>query len=147
MIRCDPFGWVSPANPALAARLTWRDAIGSQTRNGIYSGIFFAVAMADAIAHGDPIRALNTAQTYVPPKSRFAEMIDFTRKVCAEHHDWEQANNALYARYDCDLFAPERAPMNHSLINAAIVILSILKGEGDLTRTIGISVMAGRDTD
>jgi ADP-ribosylglycohydrolase len=37
--------------------------------------------------------------------------------------------------------------MNHSLINAAIVIMALIKGQGDFTRTVGISVMAGRDTD
>jgi len=146
-IRCDPFGWAAPANPALTARMAYRDAANSQTRNGIYSGIFFSVAMADAFSHGDPIRAMETAEQYVPPKSRFAEMVRFTRQACRKHADWEAANAALYARYDQDAFAPEKAPMNHSLINAGIVLLAILKGEGHFTRTVGISVMAGRDTD
>lgn len=146
-IRCDPYGWAAPANPALAARLAFRDACGSQTRNGIYSGIFFAVAMADAFGQGDAIKALATAETYVPSKSRFAEMIRFTREACRKHEDWEAVNAELYARYDQDAYAPKKAPMNHSLINAAITIMAILKGGGDFTRTLGISVMAGRDTD
>ena len=146
-IRCDPFGWAAPANPALAAELAWRDAANSQVRNGIYSGIFFAVAMADAFSHGDPIRALATAEAYVPPRSRFAEMIRITRQACRNHADWESANAALYARYDQDVYAHQRSPMNHSLINAGIVIMAILMGGGDFTRTLGISVMVGRDTD
>jgi ADP-ribosylglycohydrolase len=146
-IRCDPFGWAAPANPALAARLAYRDAANSQTRNGIYSGIFFAVAMADAFSHGDPAAAIATAEQYVPPRSRFAEMIRFVRQVCREHDDWQAANAALYARYDQEVFAPGQAPANHSVINAGIVIMAILKGAGDFTRTVGISVMAGRDTD
>jgi len=146
-IRCDPYGWAAPANPPLAARMAYRDACGSQTRNGIYTGIFFAVAMADAIGQGDPIAALATAEHYVPPRSRFAEMIQFTRQACREHDDWQAVNAALYARYDQDAYAPKKAPMNHSLINAAITIMAILKGRGDFTQTLGISVMAGRDTD
>ena len=146
-IRCDPFGWSAPANPTLAARLAYKDAVGSQTRNGIYSGIFFAVAIADALACGDPVRALDTAQQYVPPKSRFAQMIDFTRQACRQHQDWEAANAAIYARYDQDFHASQKAPMNHSLINAAITIMAILKGGGDFGRTVCIAVMAGRDTD
>ena len=146
-IRCDPYGWAAAANPSLAARLAYQDAVGSQRRNGIYSGMFFAIAMADAFSHGDAVRALDTAEAYIPPKSRFAEMIRLTRQACGQHSDWEQANAAIYARYDQDVFAPKRAPMNHSLINAAIVIMAILKGGGDFTRTVGIAVSAGRDTD
>jgi ADP-ribosylglycohydrolase len=74
-------------------------------------------------------------------------MIAVARRACAEHDDWQEANAAIYARYDRDLYAPELAPANHCLINAAIVIMAILKGQRDFSRTIGISVMAGRDTD
>jgi hypothetical protein len=138
-IRCDPFGWAAPANPALAARMAFQDARSSQVRNGLYSGVFFAVAIADAFSHGDPVRALATAERYVPPRSRFAEMIRFTRAACRDHADWQAANAAIYGRYDRDLYAPHRAPMNHSLINAAIVILAVLKGAGDFTKTAGIA--------
>ncbi len=146
-IRCDPFGWAAPANPALAAELACKDAVSSQTRNGIYSGIFFAVCMADALAGGDVAAAIDTAAAYVPPKSRFAEMVHFVRRACAAADDWEAVNAAIYDRYDTAYGRTERAPMNHCLPNAAITIMSLLTGGGDFGRTIGIAVMAGRDTD
>ncbi len=46
-IRCDPWGWGAPANPGLAARMAYKDAANSQVCNGIYSGIFFSVLLAD----------------------------------------------------------------------------------------------------
>ncbi|MBA4387961.1 MAG: hypothetical protein C0404_08260 [Verrucomicrobia bacterium] len=142
MIRCDPWGWASPGNPALAARLAYEDAVGSQTRNGIYSGIFFSVLLADTLATGDPVRSIDTAAAYVPPRSRFAEMVRFVRQQCAGEPDWEKVNAAIYARYpaECKQF-------NHSLPNAAIVLLGLLKGGGDFTRTLGITVSAAMDTD
>lgn len=146
-IRCDPFGWAAPGDPALAARMAFKDAASSQVRNGIYSGIFFAVAMADALACGDPAAALDTAAQYVPPRSRFAEMVRFVRDRCTEHEDWERVNAAIYEAYDRLYGRSERAPMNHALINAAIVIMALLTGGKDFGRTIGIAVMAGRDTD
>jgi len=36
---------------------------------------------------------------------------------------------------------------NHSLPNAAIVVMALLKGDGDFSKTIGLAVMAGLDTD
>ena len=142
MIRCDPYGWAAPGNPALAARMAYKDACASQTRNGIYSGVFFAVLMADVLAHGDPVRAIDTAERYAPPKSRFAEMVRFVKGACAGERDWEKVTAAIYARYP-----EEAARFNHSLPNAAIVLMGLLKGGGDFTRTVGITVMAGDDTD
>jgi ADP-ribosylglycohydrolase len=142
MIRCDPFGWCAPANPALAARMAYRDAVMTQTRNGIYAGIFFAVLMADVLAHGDLPRAVDTALSYVPPKSRFAEMVRFVRERCAAEGDWQKVNAEIYAKY-----AEEGKRFNHSLPNGAIVLLGLLTGGGDFSRTICITVMAGMDTD
>ena len=146
-IRCDAWGWGAPGNPALAARMAYKDAASSQVRNGIYTAIFFAVLLADVLAHGDPSRAIDTAESYVPPKSRFAEMIAFVKGLCARHDDWQAVNAGIYDSYDRLYNSAERAPMNHSLPNAAIVVMALLKGGGDFTRTIGIAVMAGRDTD
>ena len=142
MIRCDPWGWASPGHPALAAKLAYKDAVGSQTRNGIYSGIFFSVLLADTLATGDPVRSIATAAAYAPPRSRFAEMVRFVRQQCADEPDWERVNAAIYARYpaECQQF-------NHSLPNGAIVLMGLLKGGGDFTRTLGITVSAAMDTD
>ena len=142
MIRCDPWGWGAPANPGLAARMAFKDAVGSQTRNGIYSGVFFAALMADSFATGDPVRSIDAASQYVPPRTRFAEMIRFVKEQCASSGDWQKVNAAIYAKY------PAECPkFNHSLPNAAIVLMGLILGGGDFTRTLGITVMAGMDTD
>lgn len=141
-IRCDPFGWGAPANPALAAKWAYRDAVNSQVRNGIYSGVFFAVLLADVLAHGNPVAAIDTAEAYVPPKSRFAEMICFIKDRCANSGDWLAVNDAMLERYPV-----EAGKFNHAIPNAAIVIMGLLMGGGDFTRTLGITVMAGLDTD
>ena len=146
-IRCDPWGWGAPANPALAASMAYRDAAGSQRRNGIYSAMFFAVLMADVLAHGDVGRAIETAAAYVPPKSRFAEMIRFVQDQCAGRDDWERVNAAIYERYDRGYKRPDTLRVNHCLPNAAIVLMGLLTGRGDFSRTVGITVMAGMDTD
>jgi hypothetical protein len=141
MIRCDPWGWGAPANPDLAAKMAYKDARCSQTRNGIYGGMFFAALIADTLAHSDPVRAIETAARYVPPNSRLAEVIRLVRDECARG-SWEQAARTLIARYP-----REAKTVNHALVNAGIVLIGLLKGEGDFTRTIGITVMCGQDTD
>ena len=146
-IRCDPWGWCSPGDPALAADMAFRDAANSQTRNGIYSGIFFSVLIADVLAHGDPVRAVDTAVQYVPRRSRFAEMLEFVRSVCAGEEDWETVNRAVLEKYAGGRREEGIPGFNHSLPNGAIAVMSLLKSRGDFTRAVGMSVMAGLDTD
>jgi len=139
-IRCDAWGWAAPANPALAAKMAYKDAIGSQRRNGVYSALFFAVLMADAFAQGNALKAIDTAEKYVPPKSKFAEMIRLVKSECEKQDDWEKVNAVIDKKY-------KGLARNHSLPNGAITLMALLKGEGDFSKTIGLSVMAGRDTD
>ncbi len=141
-IRCDAFGWAAPGRPVRAARMAYRDAYNSQRRNGIYSGMFFAALLADVLAHGDVGRAIETASTVIPPRSRFAGMVRFVKAQCAEASDWETVDRALIERYPA-----ESKRFNHAIPNAGIVVMSLLLGGGDFTRTVGISVMAGLDTD
>jgi len=142
MIRCDPFGWCAPGNPALAAEMAYKDAVNSQVRNGIYSGVFFAVLLADTLAHHDPLRAIETATAYVPPKSKFAEMIQLVKTWCSRTDDWQKVDTAILERWP-----QEAQQFNHSLTNGAIVLTGLLLGGGDFTRTLGITVMCGLDTD
>ncbi len=141
-IRCDPWGWCAPGHPAQAARWAYRDAANSQVRNGIYSGIFFSVLLADVLAHGDVARAVDTAAKYVPPRTRFAEMLEWIRERCDRQADWQAINRAMIEKW-----MPYAKKFNHSIPNAAITVMGLLKGEGDFTRTLGITVMAGLDTD
>ena len=122
--------------------MAYRDASNSQVRNGIYSAIFFSTLMASAFVQRDALAALEIAERYVPPRSRFAEMLQFVKAECATQHSWEGVNEAIYARYPA-----EARVMNHSLPNAAIVVMALLEGDGDFGKTVGISVMAGLDTD
>lgn len=141
-IRCDAFGWAAPGRPVLAARMAYRDAYNSQRRNGIYSGMFFAALLADVLVHGDIGRAIDTAAGVVPPRSRFAEMLRCVKDQCAGASDWEAVNQAHIARYP-----EESKQFNHAIPNAGIVVMALLLGKGDFTRTLGTAIMAGLDTD
>ncbi len=142
MIRCDAWGWGAPGNPALAAWMAWKDAHCSQTRNGIYAAMFFAALIADVIAHGDLPRALATAAQFVPPRSRFAEMLRLVQDWCAHLPDWQAVNCAILDRWPA-----ESKRFNHAIPNAAIVLTGLLMGGGDFSRTLGVTVMCGLDTD
>lgn len=41
-IRCDPWGYVAPGRPELAAEMAYHDAYLTHRRNGIYGAMYFA---------------------------------------------------------------------------------------------------------
>jgi len=146
MIRCDLWGWVAPGNLRLAAEFALRDALFTQTRNGIYAGVFWAVAINAAIAGDDPVAALAVARRTVPPRAKFAEMFD---RACElrKTSSWEAAVDEMYHRYGYDDLLPQNMTFNHALINSAITLLAVLFGDGDFSTTVGLAVAGGRDTD
>lgn len=146
MIRCDTWAYVSPGNLRQAAEFALRDAVHTQTRNGIYAGVFWTVALVSALNGESPADALRTATAYVPPRTKFAEMVARAFAL-AEAVSWAQAVETMYATYSTDAVLPRRFHFNHAIINSALTILAVLYGKRDYSRTVGLAVAAGRDTD
>ena len=119
---CHHWHWTM--NPDIDARITPEvyDIKHRLLFASEYGAMFFSVVLADTLACGDPARAIDTALCYVPPRSRFAEAVRFVQAQCRASREWER-------------------------VNAAITIMALLLADGDFTRALGISVMAGLDTD
>jgi ADP-ribosylglycohydrolase len=139
-IRADAFGWVNPGSPLAAALLAYQDASLSHVGNGIYGEMWAAALVASAFTAQGPRDALETALYCVPPDSRLAEAL---RDVLHSHRDgvsWEQALERIQGRYGHYSWV-------HTVNNAAAVSAGLLWGDGDYTRTVGLTVQAGWDTD
>jgi hypothetical protein len=85
--------------------------------------------------------ALDAALAQVPPHSRLAEALDDVLGLYSSGVDWESARNDLAERYY------GQYSFVHTVNNAAVVAAALLWGEGDYTRTIGLAVQGGWDTD
>jgi ADP-ribosylglycohydrolase len=139
-IRADLFGYVSPGDPQRAAELAFRDASVSHVANGIYGAMWAAALVAAAFAETTTAAALRSALAVVPARSRLAEAL---REVVALHAGgtgWEAARDVLEERHGA------LGPV-HTINNAAVVAAALLWGEGDFTRTLGLAVAGGWDTD
>ena len=139
-IRSDPWGYAAPGLPELAADYAYRDASVSHVLNGIYGEMFFSAAIAAAFVVDSAEEALRIALTEIPAKSRMAESVKETMKWCRQDDDWEITSARIDMRY-------QGMHHVHTLNNAAITIMGLLYGEGDLEKTISITVMGGYDTD
>ena len=136
----DTWGLVAPGNPDLAARYARAAASVTHDGNGIYGGIFIAVAVSWAFVENDLQKILDEALSYIPADCEYARVVQAMRKFHRENPgDWRAA-----FRYLQQNFGYDRYPGNcHIIPNAGVVILSLLYGEGDFDRTINICNMCG----
>ena len=139
-IRADAFAYACPGSPVSAARLAFKDARLSHTANGIYGEMWAAALVAACFAETSMPAALDSAIAVVPARSRLAEALTGVRTMHEHGHSWVAARDELERRYG--MLSPV-----HTINNAAVVAASLLWGEGDFTRTIGLAVQSGWDTD
>jgi ADP-ribosylglycohydrolase len=139
-IRADIWGYVCPGDPARAASLAFKDASLSHTANGIYGEMWASALIATCFVARDMRTALEAALAMVPPRSRLADALRHVVSLYDLRIEWEAARCELEKSYGHYSWV-------HTINNAAVVAAALLWGEGDYTRTIGLAVQGGWDTD
>jgi len=139
-IRSDPWGYAAPGWPERAAEMAYRDAVLSARRTGIYGTMFFAAAAAAAFACDGPVEALEIALSEIPRGCRFARDIRWALDVGPKLRDWRAARDAVDKRFK------GMHPV-HTSNNACLTVFGLMLGQGDFTRTIGLTVAMGLDND
>ncbi|HEX6971487.1 MAG TPA: ADP-ribosylglycohydrolase family protein, partial [Limnochordia bacterium] len=141
----DPWGLVCPGRPDLAAAYAEKAASVSHDGEGKYGGMFVAACIAQAFVEPDIDRILAAGLAQIPSSSTYARM---ARDVMAFHasdpSDWRRCMRELVLQRYSYAHYPGSC---HVIPNAAIIVLSLLYGEGDFNRTLCIATMAGYDTD
>ena len=140
-IRTDIWGYINPADIYSAAKKAHTDCSFSLTKNGIYGGMFVAGALAGALSKDPTVeKIIASGMASIPKKSRLHETVEL---VCAwwnEYKDWETVCDKIYEKYG-------HLPFAATLNNMAMVVLGIVAGELDYTKSITIATMCGIDTD
>jgi len=139
-IRADLYGFVAPGKPELAATLAYKDAALSHTKNGVYGALFWAAVIAWAFVTRDMEEIIRAGLAQIPRGCRLAEAVRDTLAVFHEETDWEAAYDRLLAKYGA--YHPA-----HTINNTIWCLLALLYGQQDLTRSFGIAVTCGMDTD
>ncbi len=140
----DPWGLVSPGNPVQAAYLAERAASVTHDGNGIYGGIFLACAISLSFVEKDIASIIDKALGYIPKDCEYARVVKAVIAFHDEHpDDWRQCYKFIYDNYGYDKYPG----MCHIIPNAAVMILSLLYGNGDFSKTLCICNMCGWDTD
>ncbi len=141
----DTWGLVFPNQPELAAEYAGKAASVSHGGNGVYGGQYVATAISLAFAAKNIREVVLGALDYIPADCEYARVVkDVVRFHDAqETKNWREAFEYVKANWGYD-----RYPGNcHIIPNAAVMILSMIYGDGDFDRTLNICNMCGWDTD
>jgi len=139
-IRADIFGYVAPGLPEAAAGLAFRDASLSHVKNGIYGEMIVAAMISASFLLDDIEEIINVGLGEIPENSRLAEAVRNLVQWSREYPDWGSCWDRAMEDYG-DL------SWVHTINNTLFILLGLLYGEGDLGKTVSISVMCGHDTD
>lgn len=139
----DVWGLIAPGNPSLAAEYAEKAAVVSHDGNGKYGGMFLAACIAEAFVEKDIERIIEAGLSVIPSDSEYVRMTRSVVRFYKQHPNWRDC--FAYVR---DHFGYDRYPGGcHIIPNSAVIVLSLLYGGGDFSRTINICNMCGWDTD
>lgn len=150
-IEADFAGLMSPGMPNTASGIS--DKIGHIMNygDGWYGGVYVGAMYSLAFTTSDIPYIVSEALKTIPEKSRFYQVISDVIKWHKQYpDDWKQSWFEIERKWTEDIGCPDGVfvPFNiDATVNAAYVVLGLLYGNGDFTRTMEISTRAGQDSD
>ncbi|PWT99315.1 MAG: hypothetical protein C5B52_10855, partial [Bacteroidetes bacterium] len=150
-IESDFAGLMSPAMPNAASEIS--DKIGHIMNygDGWYGGVFVGAMYSVAFTTNHIPTIISEALKTIPKNSEFYQCIS---DVIAWHNrfpnDWKSTWFEIQKKWANDIGCPEGVfvPFNiDAKVNAAYVVLGLLYGGGDFTKTMEITTRCGQDAD
>ncbi len=150
-IEADFAGLMSPGMPNTAAEIS--DKIGHIMNygDGWYGGVYMAAMYSLAFVSQDVNYVVKEGLKTIPPQSQFHQCIS---DVIAWHqkypNDWKTTWFELEKKWSEDIGCPDGALRAFNIdakLNAAYVVMGLLYGKGDFTKTLEISTRTGQDSD
>ena len=140
----DCWGLVCPGDYQKAAEYAQKAASIAWDGEGIYGGMFIAACISAAFDTQTIREIIEKALSVIPAKCVYAKMVRDIMQWHAEHtDDWRSCLAYIKQEYWMDRYIGNC----HIVPNAAIIILSMLYGQGDFSKSLHICNMCGFDTD
>ena len=140
----DIWGWMVPNNPAKAAEYARKASSVTHDRNGVYGGMFVAAMVSAAFNSQDPKELIRQGLEVIPEDCEYARVVNSVVKFHLENsEDWRACYQYILHNYGYDHYSG----IVHIIPNAGLIVMGLLYGEGDFSRSIAITNMGGWDTD
>lgn len=150
-IEADFSGLMSPGMPNAAIAIG--DSVGHIMNygDGWYGGVYVGAMYSLAFISNDINYIVKEALKAIPEKSQFYQCIaDVIRWYEQYPGDWKQNWFEIQKKWSSETGCPEGVFIPYNIdakVNAAYIVLGLLYGQGDYTKTLEISTRAGQDSD
>jgi len=150
-IEADFAGLMSPGMVNTASEIC--DKVGHIMNygDGWYGGVYVAAMYSLAFVSNDVNYVVNEALKSIPVESQFYQCINDVIKWHSEFPtDWAKTWNLVQQNWSHDIGCPDGVYRDFNIdakINAAYIVVGLLYGEGDYSKTIDVSTRCGQDSD
>lgn len=140
----DIWGMVYPNNPLGAARVSEMASSISHDGEALEGARYIAALASLAFSYTCSEQLVRDALVSLDPDSVYAQMVHSMLAFYEKHpDDWEDAYHYVFENFGYDRYSGV-VPI---IPNAAVIVLALLYGDGDFSRTLSIGNMCGWDTD
>lgn len=157
-IRSEIWACVAPGYPALAAKFAFEDAtIDHGNGEGVYAEVFCAAMQSAAFIEADIQRLIDIGLSYIPADCAIAKAVATARTSYAAGKTWRQARDDILEKHRGQGLTVCEEDIKKGFrdgqmgfdapSNIGIIIIGMLYGEGDFSRSMRITVNCGEDTD
>jgi hypothetical protein len=150
-IECDFAGLMSPGMPNAASEISNKIGHIMNYGDGYYGGVFLGACYTQAFLYNDISKVVNEALKTIPKESKYykciADVITWHKQY---PDDWTKTWLEVQKKYTDDIGCPDGvyAPFNiDATVNSAYVVMGLLYGNGDFTKTIDVATHCGQDAD
>ena len=150
-IEADFAGLMSPGMPNSASQIS--DKIGHIMNygDGWYGGVFMGAMYSLAFTSNDIPYIVSEALKTIPHNTKFYRCISDVVKWQKQYpSDWHQTWLQIQKKWASDIACPDGvfSPFDiDATINSAYVVLGLLYGNGDFSKTMDVTTRAGQDAD
>ncbi|MCD6441829.1 MAG: ADP-ribosylglycohydrolase family protein [Candidatus Marinimicrobia bacterium] len=154
-IEADYSGLIAPGLPQTVVDLGEKFGRLMNYGDGLYGGQFVGAMYAEAFFETDILQIIEAGLRAIPSESQYAEAI---RDVMNWHQtypeNWKKTWQLIENKYNLDpdyrRFSCSGADASFNIdakINGAYIVMGLLYGDGDMDKTIIISMRCGQDSD
>jgi hypothetical protein len=150
-IESDFAGLMTPGMPNTASQISDRIGHIMNYGDGWYGGVFIGAMYSLAFTSKDINYIVSEALKTIPKNTKFYNCITDVIKWHKQYpNNWHQSWLQIQEKWSSDIACPDGvfAPFDiDATINSAYVVLGLLYGKGDFTKTMDVSTRAGQDAD
>jgi hypothetical protein len=150
-IEADFIGLMSPGLPQESNKYCDRVGRVMNYGDGLYGGMFISGMYTAAFLEKDPHKVVEQGLACLPSQSSYAQLIqDVLNWHQQNPNDWKKNWQLIEEKWDKDDPCPDGAlqPFNiDARLNGAYIVLGLIYGDGDFSKTLEISTRAGQDSD